>query len=111
MRWFQLSRHELKYYKESTSKEPIRSLDLTFCEGVASSHELGKPNCFCVKMPARTYYMYAASPEDAQSWIDAIQAKMVSGTVALSRCRCLQHMLVGSPRSPATIRRPRARQH
>lgn len=77
-RWFVLVGHELKYFRESTEMSPIRSLDLTFCESVALNTGLGKPHCFSVVMPARTYHMFAETAEDAKSWVDAVTAKVVS---------------------------------
>uniref|UniRef100_A0A8D2KYQ3 Dual adaptor of phosphotyrosine and 3-phosphoinositides 1 n=1 Tax=Varanus komodoensis TaxID=61221 RepID=A0A8D2KYQ3_VARKO len=82
-RWFTLHRNELKYYKDQTSTEPIRALDLTECSAVQFDYSQDKVNCFCLVFPLRTYYLYAKTGVEADEWIKILQWKLVR--------KCLSH--------------------
>ncbi|XP_053112323.1 dual adapter for phosphotyrosine and 3-phosphotyrosine and 3-phosphoinositide isoform X2 [Hemicordylus capensis] len=75
-RWFTLHRNELKYYKDQTSTEPIRALDLTECSAVQFDYSQDKVNCFCLVFPVRTYYLYAKTGVEADEWIKILQWKL-----------------------------------
>ncbi|CAI5784614.1 Hypothetical predicted protein [Podarcis lilfordi] len=75
-RWFTLHRNELKYYKDQTSTEPIRALDLTECSAVQFDYSQDKVNCFCLVFPLRTYYLYAKTGVEADEWIKILQWKL-----------------------------------
>ncbi|XP_003225800.1 dual adapter for phosphotyrosine and 3-phosphotyrosine and 3-phosphoinositide [Anolis carolinensis] len=75
-RWFTLHRNELKYYKDQTSTEPIRALDLTECSAVQFDYSQDKINCFCLVFPLRTYYLYAKTGVEADEWIKILQWKL-----------------------------------
>lgn len=75
-RWFTLHRNELKYYKDQTSPEPIRALDLTECSAVQFDYSQDKVNCFCLVFPLRTYYLYAKTGVEADEWIKILQWKL-----------------------------------
>ncbi|KAL7982081.1 hypothetical protein Chor_001138 [Crotalus horridus] len=76
-RWFTLHRNELKYYKDQTSTEPIRALDLTECSAVQFDYSQEKVNCFCLVFPMRTYYLFAKTGVEADEWIKILQWKLV----------------------------------
>lgn len=73
-RWFVLQRNELMYYKEKTSKNPIRVLDLNECSECAEDKEAYpmKPNCFRLVFRWRVFYMYASTSPDMVEWVKRI---------------------------------------
>ncbi|KAG8134434.1 putative Dual adapter for phosphotyrosine and 3-phosphotyrosine and 3-phosphoinositide-like protein, partial [Naja naja] len=75
-RWFTLHRNELKYYKDQTSTEPIRALDLTECSAVQFDYSQEKVNCFCLVFPMRTFYLFAKTGVEADEWIKILQWKL-----------------------------------
>ncbi|XP_023930209.1 dual adapter for phosphotyrosine and 3-phosphotyrosine and 3-phosphoinositide-like isoform X2 [Lingula anatina] len=77
-RWFVLRKTDLKYFKDSTDKQPIRSLDLMECKECEKDDTKGKSNCFRLVFPWRTFYIYAASDQEASEWMNIIKWKLVS---------------------------------
>eukprot|EP00043_Microstomoeca_roanoka_P018738 m.203742 g.203742 ORF g.203742 m.203742 type:complete len:284 (+) comp16879_c2_seq1:408-1259(+) len=86
-RWFVADKAHLSYYKTHESTHPIRTLDLSLCEGVALL-DSGADGLygFSVAFPKRTFYLFAHSPIDRQAWMEYIQwATKVSKQVATSQ--------------------------
>lgn len=75
-RWFSLLQNELKYYKHNTDKEPIRNLDLNDCSCCEHDASQDKENCFRLVFTWRTFYMYAATEQDAREWVELLQWKV-----------------------------------
>lgn len=74
-RWFVLRRNELMYYKEKSSKNPIRVLDLNECKECAEERNIHqeKGNIFKLVFKWRTFYVYASTPQDMKEWIKQIK--------------------------------------
>ncbi|XP_032404043.1 dual adapter for phosphotyrosine and 3-phosphotyrosine and 3-phosphoinositide isoform X1 [Xiphophorus hellerii] len=75
-RWFTLHRNELKYFKDKTCEEPIRTLDLTSCSAVQFDYSQDKVNCFCLVFPDRTFYLCAKTGVEADEWIKILHWKL-----------------------------------
>ncbi|KAJ7991042.1 hypothetical protein DPEC_G00293140 [Dallia pectoralis] len=75
-RWFTLNRNELKYFKDKTFDEPIRTLDLTACSAIQFDYSQDKVNCFCLVFPERTFYLCAKTGVEADEWIRIIRWKL-----------------------------------
>eukprot|EP00112_Aurelia_sp_Birch-Aquarium-sp1_P012479 Seg2624.5 transcript_id=Seg2624.5/GoldUCD/mRNA.D3Y31 product="Dual adapter for phosphotyrosine and 3-phosphotyrosine and 3-phosphoinositide" protein_id=Seg2624.5/GoldUCD/D3Y31 len=75
-RWFVLVKTELKYYKTKGDKDPIRTLDLTKCQGIEEDDTVGKSNCFKVLMPSRTFFIYASSASEKEEWLSILRWKL-----------------------------------
>ncbi|KAL5018875.1 hypothetical protein ScPMuIL_004597 [Solemya velum] len=77
MRWFVLKKHELKYFKDKTSTQPIRVLDLNQCKGCERDFSLkGKKNLFKLVFDWRTFFVYASTEEESLEWIGIINWKL-----------------------------------
>ena len=75
-RWFVLVKYELSYYADRSKEKPIKTLDLTDCQGCAKDDSLGKEFCFKLEFPDRTWYFYANSEEEQKEWMDMIVWKL-----------------------------------
>ncbi|XP_064190868.1 dual adapter for phosphotyrosine and 3-phosphotyrosine and 3-phosphoinositide [Anguilla rostrata] len=75
-RWFTLNRNELKYFKDKTFDEPIRTLDLTSCSAVQFDYSQERVNCFCLVFPERTFYLCAKTGVEADEWIKILRWKL-----------------------------------
>ncbi|XP_074648318.1 dual adapter for phosphotyrosine and 3-phosphotyrosine and 3-phosphoinositide-like isoform X2 [Tubulanus polymorphus] len=75
-RWFVLQKNELKYYREKADKEPVKVLDLTECMACNVDHTQEKTNCFSLTFPKRTYYIYAATPQEMHDWTTILSWKL-----------------------------------
>ncbi|KAL4641641.1 dual adapter for phosphotyrosine and 3-phosphotyrosine and 3-phosphoinositide-like [Arapaima gigas] len=75
-RWFTLNRNELKYFKDKTSVEPIRTLDLTACSAVQFDYSKNRVNCFCIVFPGRTFYLCAHTGGEADEWMAILRWKL-----------------------------------
>ncbi|XP_043917141.1 dual adapter for phosphotyrosine and 3-phosphotyrosine and 3-phosphoinositide [Protopterus annectens] len=75
-RWFTLHRNELKYYKDKSATEPIRTLYLTECTGVQFDYSQERVNCFCLVFPERTFYLCAKTGAEADEWIKILRWKL-----------------------------------
>ncbi|XP_061742778.1 dual adapter for phosphotyrosine and 3-phosphotyrosine and 3-phosphoinositide [Nerophis ophidion] len=75
-RWFTLSRHELKYFKDQTCQDPIRTLDLKACSAVQFDYSRERVNCFCLVFPERTFYLCAKTGVEADEWIRILRWKL-----------------------------------
>ncbi|CAH1793637.1 unnamed protein product [Owenia fusiformis] len=75
-RWFTLEKNRLKYFKEKTDKEPVKTLDLHECENCMMDYTIEKPNCFTLMFSWRKFFIYASTAEDAEEWVAAIKAQM-----------------------------------
>ena len=75
-RWFVLVRNELSYYADRSKEKPIKSLDLTDCQGCCKDESIGKDFCFRLEFPDRTWYFYANTEDEQKEWIDIIKWKL-----------------------------------
>ena len=75
-RWFVLRNNMLSYYKKKLSRRPIDRLDLSRALAVEFDNSKQKDGCFRIELPNRTYYMYAASPEDCHQWVELLRSKI-----------------------------------
>uniref|UniRef100_A0A1A8FQU3 Dual adapter for phosphotyrosine and 3-phosphotyrosine and 3-phosphoinositide n=2 Tax=Nothobranchius korthausae TaxID=1143690 RepID=A0A1A8FQU3_9TELE len=75
-RWFTLTRYELRYFKDKTCAEPIRTLDLRSCSAVQFDYSQDRVNCFCLVFPERTFYLCAKTAVEADEWIKILQWKL-----------------------------------
>lgn len=77
-RWFVLHGNELKYYKHSNSKSPIRVLDLNECLECEMDSEMypEKKNIFRLKFSWRTFYVFSSSEEESLEWVKLIKWRM-----------------------------------
>ncbi|KAM9777945.1 dual adapter for phosphotyrosine and 3-phosphotyrosine and 3-phosphoinositide [Neosynchiropus ocellatus] len=75
-RWFALSRHELKYFKDKMSDEPIRTLDLRECSAVQFDYSQNRVNCFCLVFPERTFFLCTKTAVEADEWIKILRWKL-----------------------------------
>lgn len=77
-RWFVLQKNELKYFKHSNSKSPLRVLDLNECLECEMDKDMYplKKNVFRLKFSWRTFYMFASSEEESQEWVKTIKWKL-----------------------------------
>lgn len=72
IRWFTLRGYELKYYDEPSNDRPLYTLDLKHCKSVVEDSSVGKPHCFGIQMPERTYQIYCISEAEKIAWMNAI---------------------------------------
>eukprot|EP00730_Choanoeca_flexa_P017291 TRINITY_DN8307_c0_g1_i4.p1 TRINITY_DN8307_c0_g1~~TRINITY_DN8307_c0_g1_i4.p1 ORF type:complete len:179 (+),score=27.45 TRINITY_DN8307_c0_g1_i4:212-748(+) len=75
-RFFVSEKFLLHYYKDKQTKQPIRTLDLCFCDRVVKDETQGKPHCIALLMPARTYYLSAESQSECSDWFRFLQDKV-----------------------------------
>ncbi|KAM9707443.1 dual adapter for phosphotyrosine and 3-phosphotyrosine and 3-phosphoinositide isoform 2-T2 [Menidia menidia] len=75
-RWFTLSRNQLRYFRDQTSEEPIRTLDLSTCSAVQFDYSQDRVNCFCLVFPERTFYLCAQTGGEADEWIRILRWKL-----------------------------------
>ncbi|XP_065063633.1 dual adapter for phosphotyrosine and 3-phosphotyrosine and 3-phosphoinositide-like [Rhopilema esculentum] len=75
-RWFVLVKNELRYYRTKGDETPIRTLDLSKCEGIKEDSSSGKANCFQITMPNRTYHIYASSSSEKEEWVEILKWKL-----------------------------------
>jgi len=75
-RWFVLFKNELSYYADRNKEKPIKTLDLTDCQGCAVDISTGKKNCFYLEFPDRTWYFYANTEDEQKEWMDMIKWKL-----------------------------------
>jgi hypothetical protein len=73
-RWFVLRSSSLSYYKEQKDTVPQGTIDLTTCLSCGpSTKKVSKGFLFDVTTQPRVYVANAATEEEMQDWIDAIQ--------------------------------------
>ncbi|XP_065175652.1 dual adapter for phosphotyrosine and 3-phosphotyrosine and 3-phosphoinositide-like isoform X2 [Sycon ciliatum] len=72
-RWFTLRNNELKYFKKRGDEKPIRTIDLSSVEDIATDSSKGKRNCFRLVMESRTYYIYTSTENEMEDWIEMIR--------------------------------------
>ena len=75
-RWFVLFKNELSYYADRSKEKPIKTLDLTDCQGCSKDDTTGKKYCFSLDFPDRTWYFYANTKEEQGEWMDMIKWKL-----------------------------------
>lgn len=75
-RWFVLVKNELKYYRTKGDSIPIKTLDMTKCEGIEEDETTGKSNSFKVMMPGRTFHIYASSSSEMEEWMSILKWKV-----------------------------------
>ena len=75
-RWFVLFKNELSYYADRNKDKPIKTLDLTDCQGCYPDDTTGKKNCFSLEYPDRTWYFYANTKEEQNEWMEMIKWKL-----------------------------------
>ena len=65
----------MSYYKSETeNKKALGVIDLSKCKGIAKADpESPKPNSFAIKTPGRVYIINAASSDEAQEWVHALE--------------------------------------
>ncbi|CAG5127808.1 unnamed protein product [Candidula unifasciata] len=76
-RWFVLQRNELKYFKQKSSKNCIRVLDLDQCKGCCE--DLTHPSqsyVFKLDMGWRIFYLSSTSAQDMHDWIKNINFRL-----------------------------------
>uniref|UniRef100_A0A0B7AGP9 Dual adapter for phosphotyrosine and 3-phosphotyrosine and 3-phosphoinositide n=1 Tax=Arion vulgaris TaxID=1028688 RepID=A0A0B7AGP9_9EUPU len=77
MRWFVLQHNELKYYKQSSSKVHIRTLDLSDCKGCSQDFsQKDRHYVFKLDMGWRVFLMSSASEQDMNDWIKSINWRL-----------------------------------
>jgi dual adaptor for phosphotyrosine/3-phosphotyrosine/3-phosphoinositide len=76
LRWFVLKKFELGYYAQRGDVTPIRKLDLRECTLCGQDTSQGHDFCFRLDFPWRTFFLRAATAEDAQEWINLIRWKL-----------------------------------
>ncbi|XP_024275973.1 GRB2-associated-binding protein 3-like isoform X1 [Oncorhynchus tshawytscha] len=85
-RWFVLQRGRmsgnpdvLEYYRNKTSKKPIRTIDLRECEVQMQTEqrlvkrEFQNQHLFVVKTSSRMFYLVAKTEEEMNSWVSQIR--------------------------------------
>lgn len=81
VRWFVLQKNELKYFKDSSRKDPIRVLDLNECKDCAMEGEYrGKGHVFRLVFDWRTFYLFAANEKESQEWVKLINWRLEQKT-------------------------------
>ena len=75
-RWFVLSKYELSYYADRNKEKPIKTLDLTDCQGCCKDDTVGKQFCFRLEFPDRTWYFHASSEEEQAEWMEILKWKL-----------------------------------
>ncbi|KAL4240727.1 Dual adapter for phosphotyrosine and 3-phosphotyrosine and 3-phosphoinositide [Mactra antiquata] len=72
-RWFVLQNNELKYFKDSSHKTPVRTLDLNECRSCKYEGSYrGKRFVFSLQFDWRTFYVFGANEKESQEWIKLI---------------------------------------
>lgn len=74
-RWFVLRNYKLSYFKSHQSASPIKVINLTEATEVDYDNSTGKENCFKIVLPWRTFFIYALTPEECQSWVEVLSTK------------------------------------
>lgn len=79
VRWFVLQKNELKYFKNSQVREPLRVLDLNECRECQMEEEgkfKDKEHVFRVVFDWRTFYCFAPSQKESQDWVKLINWRL-----------------------------------
>ena len=77
VRWFVLTKNELRYYADQTKDKPIKSLDLVDCQDCYKTDDVpGKNFCFCLEFPDRKWYFQASTEEEQGEWVKMIKFKI-----------------------------------
>ncbi|XP_052263394.1 dual adapter for phosphotyrosine and 3-phosphotyrosine and 3-phosphoinositide-like isoform X2 [Dreissena polymorpha] len=77
VRYFKLQGSELRYFKDSSAKEPLRVLDLDQCTGCHFQGDYkGKHHVFSLTFSWRTFYIFGASDEESKEWVNMINWKL-----------------------------------
>lgn len=75
-RWFVLNKYELSYYADRGKTKPIRTLNLEDCQHCSADDTTSKSFCFRLEYPDRTWFMYAATKQEQEEWLNIIKWKM-----------------------------------
>ncbi|CDQ60115.1 unnamed protein product [Oncorhynchus mykiss] len=95
-RWFVLRRGRmsgnpdvLEYYRNTTSKKPIRTIDLRECEVQMQTEqrlvkrEFQNQHLFVIKTSSRIFYLVAKTEEEMNSWVSQIREICHFGPLSL----------------------------
>lgn len=100
IRWFTLKGNELKYYDEPANEKPLSTLDLKQCKYLVEDGSLGKPHCFGIVMPDRTYHAYCTSEAEKMEWMNAIAWRLFNQLPAQMRAgQCISATALGTTAS------------
>ncbi|PPQ63851.1 hypothetical protein CVT24_009064 [Panaeolus cyanescens] len=72
-RWFVLRSAHLAYYKSSAEYQLLRLLELSDVHSCTQVNLKRHDNTFGLISPTRTFYLQASSPQEVQSWVQAIE--------------------------------------
>ncbi|KJA14379.1 hypothetical protein HYPSUDRAFT_208763 [Hypholoma sublateritium FD-334 SS-4] len=72
-RWFVLRPAHIAYYKSSAEYQLLRLLELSDVHSCTQVNLKRHENTFGLISPVRTFYLQAATPQEVQNWVKAIE--------------------------------------
>ncbi|XP_052785499.1 dual adapter for phosphotyrosine and 3-phosphotyrosine and 3-phosphoinositide-like [Mya arenaria] len=77
VRYWKLQSNELKYFKDTSGRHPIRTLDLDECKDCKFLGKFrGKEHVFSLEFGWRTFYLFGKNDDESQDWVERIKWRL-----------------------------------